>query len=44
MRVMEEQIQQNFQFYKGMGVGISLSLILFFQLLFPNRRHLALSL
>jgi sterol desaturase/sphingolipid hydroxylase (fatty acid hydroxylase superfamily) len=39
MKVMEEQIQQNFQLYKGMGVGISLGLILFFQLLFPNRRH-----
>jgi len=38
---MEEQIQQNFQLYKGMGVGTSLALILFFQLLFPNRRNLS---
>lgn len=37
---MEEQVQQNFQIYKGMGVGISLFLILFFQLLLPNRRQL----
>jgi hypothetical protein len=27
MRVMEEQVQQNFQFSKGMGVGISLGLL-----------------
>jgi len=40
MRVVEEQIQQNFQLYKGMGVGVSLALILFFQLMFPNRRLL----
>jgi sterol desaturase/sphingolipid hydroxylase (fatty acid hydroxylase superfamily) len=37
---MEELVQQNFQIYKGMGVGVSLVLILFFQMLFPNRHQL----
>ena len=37
---MEEGIQQNFYFYKGLGVALSLVLIITAQLLFPNRHQL----
>ena len=40
MKDMEEQIQQHFQMYKGVGVLMSLALILLFQTLLPNRRRL----
>ena len=37
---MEELVQQNFQIYKALGVGLSLGLVLLVQTIFPNRLQL----